>query len=185
MLRNTPFLRWWLTLILIALGTGAAAFCGLFGRVYDADATKISFLIYGLFVIYTVLTGINTKRACEEGADIKALCRKNESGNFVSSLLVGLGLIGTVIGFIFMSDVSFADLKMDNVGSLKDALANMGAGISTALYTTAVGQILAWALRIQLFNLSQYLDKKEAHCTCHTCVESREAKASIGEEEDV
>jgi hypothetical protein len=185
MLKNTPFLRWWLSFILILLGTGTAGYLGLFGQVNGADITKISFLIYGLFAIYTVLTGINTKKACKEGADVDALCRKNEAGNFVSSLLMGLGLIGTVIGFIFMSDVSFADLKMDNISSMKDALANMGAGISTALYTTAVGQICGWTLRIQLFNLSQHLESIQAHCDCHVCKESRETGAPIGEEEDV
>ena len=67
MLKNTPFLRWWLSFILILLGTGTAGYLGLFGQVNEADTTKISFLIYGLFAIYTVLTGINTKKACKEG----------------------------------------------------------------------------------------------------------------------
>ena len=68
MFKDTPFLRWWLYLFFIALGTGTAAYLGLFGMINDADQTKISFLIYGLFVIYTALTGINTKKAGEPGA---------------------------------------------------------------------------------------------------------------------
>jgi len=184
MIKNTPFLRWWLYFILILLGTAASAYFGLFGRVDAADLTKISFLIYGLFAAFTVLTGINTKKACKEGADVDALCKFDRRGHFISSFIMGLGLIGTVIGFIFMSDVSFADLNMDNVSSMKEALANMGAGISTALYTTAVGQICGWALRIQMFEFSEQLETLQVHCDCHVCKAAREDESSIGEEDD-
>lgn len=173
MVQNTAFLKWWLYLSLIVLGTVTAGYFGLFGKVNEADTTKISFLIYGLFVIYTVLTGINTKKAGEPGANIDNLCRFDRRGHFISSLMMGLGLIGTVIGFILMSDVSFADLKMDNITSMKDALANMGAGISTALYTTAVGQVCGWALRLQLFEFSEKVEALESHSGC-SCKAPRE-----------
>lgn len=166
-MKDTPFLRWWLYLFLILLGTGTSAYFGLFGRINEADFTKISFLIYGLFALYTVLIGINTKKAGKEGADVTKLNKFDRRGYLISSFIMGLGLIGTVIGFIFMSDVSFGDLKMDNISSMREALANMGAGISTALYTTAVGQICGWALRIQMFEFSEQLETlQENSCSC-------------------
>lgn len=184
MIKNTAFLKWWLYLGLIVLGTVTAGYFGLLGRINEADITKISFLIYGLFAVFTVLTGINTKKASKGGADIDKLCRFDRQGHFVSSFIMGLGLIGTVIGFILMSDVSFADLSMDNVTSMKDALANMGAGISTALYTTAVGQICGWALRLQLFEFSEQIETLNTHCDCCVCRAAREEGNIIGEDED-
>jgi hypothetical protein len=96
---------------------------------------------------------------------------------------MGLGLIGTVIGFIFMSDVSFANLSIENVDSLKNSLASMGAGISTALYTTAVGQICGWGLRLQLFEFSEKIEALNKHCDCHVCKADREPN-NVGEEDD-
>ena len=157
---NAPILRWWLFFALMCLGGLTAWHFGLIGSIYKADFTKISFLIYGLFTVYTILTGYDTKNACRDGAafNYDALRRRNESGWFVASMLTGLGMVGTVAGFIYMLGTSFEQLQADNVSSMMDALTQMGAGMATALYTTGVGLVCSWLLKIQLFNLSQYLD---------------------------
>jgi len=173
MVRFTALLRWWLYLGLTVLGTVAAGYFGLFSEIYDADSTKLSFVMYAIFAVFTVLTGVNTKKACNNGATYEELCRFSRRAHFASSFLMGLGLIGTVVGFILMSKVSFVDLSMDNISSLKDALANMGGGISTALYTTAVGQVCGWVLRLQLIEFDEQLETLDDRCTCKAAEEDR------------
>ena len=72
---------------------------------------------------------------------------------FISEILLSLGMIGTVAGFILMLGDTFGSIDTANQDSLKDALSNMALGMSTALYTTLVGLILSQALKIQLVNL--------------------------------
>lgn len=72
---------------------------------------------------------------------------------FTSEVLLSLGMIGTVAGFILMLGDSFGSIDTANPETLKEALSSMALGMSTALYTTLVGLILSQALKIQLVNL--------------------------------
>jgi len=169
MFENSPFLRWWLIFVSLCLGSIAAYYFDLFQLVHESDFTKISFLIYFLFVIYTVFIGSITQKAGKilKKEEFEVLCRKNEHGWFVADILLSLGMIGTVVGFIFMLSTSFSGMSADNVKSLQAALSNMGAGMSTALYTTAAGLVCSLGLKLQLFNLSQHLNAvQDKPCDC-------------------
>jgi biopolymer transport protein ExbB/TolQ len=86
----------------------------------------------------------------------------DELGWFVSDILLTLGMIGTVIGFIYMLGTSFQDFDPSNTVSLKQVLSKMGTGMSTALYTTAAGLVCSLFLKLQLFNLSHHLERMSA-----------------------
>jgi flagellar motor component MotA len=91
-------------------------------------------------------------------ASAKALLPRQESAWFVSDMLLTIGMIGTVLGFIYMLGASFGEIRMDDVESVRSALVKMGAGMSTALYTTAAGLICSLILKLQLFLLGQEID---------------------------
>jgi len=74
-------------------------------------------------------------------------------GWFVTELLLALGMIGTVIGFIMMLGGSFESLNIADTGSVKTALTDMAIGMSTALYTTLVGMVCSQILKVQLVNV--------------------------------
>ncbi|MEE9352710.1 MAG: MotA/TolQ/ExbB proton channel family protein [Thiotrichaceae bacterium] len=76
------------------------------------------------------------------------------SGWFLSDILMRLGLIGTVIGFVLMLG-SVYELKQDNVDALQSLLATMGSGMQVALYTTLTGLGTALVVGIQC----QWLDR--------------------------
>ena len=59
-------LRWWLFFAVASLGTVALSLSGVIHKVNQADFTKISFLIYAVFAIFTVRTGIETYRLCRQ-----------------------------------------------------------------------------------------------------------------------
>ncbi len=67
-----------------------------------------------------------------------ALGRGHETGWFLAELMIRLGLLGTVIGFIFMLG-SVANVASVDVHALQQLLTNMSDGMRIALYTTLTG----------------------------------------------
>ena len=155
-------LRWWLFFAVASLGTVALSLSGVIHKVNQADFTKISFLIYAVFAIFTIRTGIETYCLCREdkvtNQHIAIYYKKCDIGWFVSDMLLTLGMIGTVAGFIYMLDTSFSEMDPQNVISMQGVLAKMGAGMSTALYTTAAGLVCSLLLKLQLYNFTHHLD---------------------------
>jgi biopolymer transport protein ExbB/TolQ len=69
-------------------------------------------------------------------------------GWFVVDILIKLGLLGTIIGFILMlASVSVSD-NMDVTG-LQSIIKNMSTGMGTALYTTLAGLLASILLALQ------------------------------------
>ncbi len=85
---------------------------------------------------------------------VEQVHRGHTSGWFLSDLLMRLGLIGTVIGFVLMLG-SVYELKEADVTALQQLLATMGSGMQVALYTTLTGLGTALLVGIQC----QWLDR--------------------------
>jgi hypothetical protein len=62
----------------------------------------------------------------------------NESAWFMVDLLIKLGLLGTIIGFILMLG-AISEANTINIQSMQAALKDMSGGMGTALYTTLLG----------------------------------------------
>ena len=146
----TAFLRWWLIFILMILGSITLYITDMISEINQADFTKISFFIYGLFMVFSIHTGMLTHRSCKTGH-----IDDGETGWFVADKLMALGMIGTVIGFIYTLQSVFVGLDTSSTEAMQQALSSMSTGMSTALYTTASGLICSLLLKVQLFNLSQ------------------------------
>jgi biopolymer transport protein ExbB/TolQ len=80
------------------------------------------------------------------------LRRGQEFGWFVADLLLSLGLLGTVIGFILMLG-PISGLDTTDEGAIKGALAAMSGGMAVALYTTLTGLVGGMLLKVQGFLL--------------------------------
>ena len=78
-------------------------------------------------------------------------------GWFVSDVLLSLGLLGTVIGFIAML-APIGQLDGGDEAALKSALTVMSGGMAIALYTTLVGLIGALWLKLQGYLLDHGAD---------------------------
>jgi MotA/TolQ/ExbB proton channel family len=79
-------------------------------------------------------------------------------GWFISDLLLSLGLLGTVIGFIVMLG-PISGLDAGDQSAIKGALAAMSGGMAVALYTTLAGLIGGMLLKIQGFMLDGAVDE--------------------------
>ncbi len=83
---------------------------------------------------------------------------QHEMGWFVSGLLVKLGLLGTVIGFILMlrSVMSLGSIDFNDVQTL---LGEMTIGMAVALNTTLMGLLTSMLLGLQYLILDRGADK--------------------------
>jgi hypothetical protein len=79
-------------------------------------------------------------------------------GWFVADLLLTLGLLGTVIGFILML-APIGSLSADDHAAIKIALASMSDGMAVALYTTLCGLIGGMLLKIEGMLLDGAVDE--------------------------
>ncbi|MGI9487146.1 MAG: MotA/TolQ/ExbB proton channel family protein [Geminicoccaceae bacterium] len=78
-------------------------------------------------------------------------------GWFVADVLLSLGLLGTVIGFIAML-APIGQLEGADPAAVKAALSAMSSGMAIALYTTLTGLIGAVWLKVQGFLLDSGAD---------------------------
>lgn len=72
----------------------------------------------------------------------------HEAGWFLSSLILKLGLLGTIVGFVFMLGALEA-IKTLSYADLPQMLGRMGSGMGISLYTTLVALIANMALGLQ------------------------------------
>lgn len=150
---RVAFLRWWLLFSLILFGISCLFKYDMFSIINAGDVTKLSFGIFVIFLFSSCYVGWETYRLYRGGqVDLQRI----DLGHFIADHLLTLGLVGTVIGFIYMLGTTFANIDITQIASLKGALVNMSLGMSTALYTTVSGLICSLLLKIQLLNLDYY-----------------------------
>lgn len=143
------FLRWWLLFCTSCAALFTAYSFGFIDALIAKDITRLSFAILGVFFAGSIFVGwLTYKRS--RGKSVEA---GTNIGWFITELLLALGMIGTVIGFILMLGGSFESLNIADTGSVKTALTDMAIGMSTALYTTLVGMVCSQILKVQLVNV--------------------------------
>lgn len=150
-------LRWWLMFSALCVGLFFAHNASMAQRFIEADKTCISLVIFGLFVLFTIIVGHDTYKLCRNGYS-RDIQDRVEYGWFAADVFTGLGFVGTLIGFIVMFENFSGDL------TTQVALAQMSRGMSIALHTTVAGLVCSIALKIQLFNASQFLDRCKDAC---------------------
>jgi len=139
------FLKWWLLITLTIVGLSIAAYFNFIHFLYAHDLTKLSVAILALFAATTSVIGykIWNERNAEEkyGYDVEW---------FVSEMLISLGMIGTVIGFIYMLYSVFSSLNITDTLAVQQSLGKMAQGMGTALLTTLVGLVSSVLIKSQL-----------------------------------
>lgn len=81
-----------------------------------------------------------------------------EIGWFVSDMMLKMGLLGTIIGFIFML-ASVSNIADFDVSSMQKILKHMSTGMGTALYTTLIGLIGSVLSAFQYHMLDRHADE--------------------------
>lgn len=138
-------MKWWFTICIIITAGILLNYFGLWKLLWEIDTTRLSFTILVLFTIVTIYIGIKLFQ--------------HSRGNlfvipdmiwFLSGAMTKLGLIGTVIGFMFMLIGPFASIDVGNIEQSKDAIAAIASGMGVALTTTLVGLVCQLLTEFQL-----------------------------------
>ena len=108
--------------------------------LYANDFTKLSFVIIAILFFATIIIGY---KYYKNNHDF-------EIEWFTSEVVISLGMIGTVVGFIFMLYAAFSELTVDDSVKLQQSMMLMAKGMGTALLTTLVGLISSVLIKCQL-----------------------------------
>jgi hypothetical protein len=130
---------------------------GMMTVVWDADVTKLSFIILAIFAAASLKCGYDIYKY-ENYKNVHK--REIELGWFLSETLLALGMIGTVIGFILIMK-DFVNLDVQNIQSVQSLIKSLGSGIATALYTTLFGLVGSTFLKLQYFLLEDLIEKND------------------------
>jgi hypothetical protein len=140
------FLKWWLIIVLSVIGSCVSIYFDFDKFLYENDLTKLSLVILLFFTISSIIVGYKIYKQFIEKVDTYTY----ETEWFVSEILVSLGMIGTVIGFIYMLYTVFGNLDVGDTSIIKASLSTMANGMGTALLTTLVGLTSSVLLKCQL-----------------------------------
>lgn len=132
MLKFKPFYIWWLTNLFVITGIYWAWHHGIVATIWQDDVTMITTALSVMFVVTNILVGYiaYTKDFTNKIVDA---CW------FLSEQMLALGMLGTVIGFIYLLSSGISSASVTDPTSLATLLANMSVGLGIALYTNAVG----------------------------------------------
>ena len=123
---------------------------GFFSYLAAADVTFISFFILIVHLVTFLIIGYYTWKKDKSGA---------EALWFVSDAQLGMGMAGTLVGFILMFKEAFTgNVTVENLKPIIDAVAS---GLGTANWTTLVGLISALVIKALLVNLESIKDEQK------------------------
>ena len=145
------FLKWWLIIVLTIIGIVTSIYFGFDKFLYENDITKLSIVILIFFIITSVIIGYKI---------YNQYVKKNyqytyETEWFVSEIAISLGMIGTVVGFIFMLYGVFGNINLEDTSLIKSSLSTMAQGMGTALLTTLIGLTSSVLLKCQLILVNE------------------------------
>ena len=148
-------LNWWLIFCITILGLGTCVYFDIHQNLYEADITRLGFLILIIFGCTSVWIGSLTYRV----GILQDYDQRSEVGWFISESCLALGMVGTVTGFLIMLGTAFANVDVSNAVTLQQALSDMAVGMSTALWTTLIGLVCSLIIKVQLVNLEVALNE--------------------------
>ena len=103
----------------------------------------------------------NNSTGSQDGTGVDLLIAKTKSNHDIGwhlvDVLLKLGLIGTIVGFILMLG-SVANTESLDVESMQTVLKQMSSGMGTALFTTLVGMTCSIILGLQYLFLDKASD---------------------------
>lgn len=137
-------LIWWFFFCLQVFGALVGYHFDVFNMIVAADPTFISMFILIIHAVTVLLIGYYTYK--RDLSNIEPLW-------FVSETQLGLGMIGTLVGFIIMFGGAFSGtISTENI---KIIITSIALGVGTAIWTTLVGLSSGLIIKALLVNLEK------------------------------
>ena len=134
---------------------------GIIQKIYESDSTKITALIGFIFFWQSIKCGFQIWEQCQWNGQSENGRRCVEKGWLWSDIVLSLGMIGTVIGFMLML-AGFAGVEFSDVESVQNLIAKLSYGMSTSLSTTLFGLVSSVLLKLQFFHLEKIIENKDS-----------------------
>ena len=127
-------------MVLIIIGISVAWYFEFFLFLFNHDFTRLGFLTLFIFLLNSISIGY------------KIYSEKESFGTewFWSDSVISIGMIGTVIGFIYMLFAVFSNIDLTDSIKMMASLGEMAEGMSTALLTTLMGLVSSMLIKLQL-----------------------------------
>lgn len=126
------FYIWWITNLAVASGVFWAYHQGIIQKIWHDDVTMITSALAILYILTTALIGYVAYTKDFKNKIVDACW-------FLSEQMLALGMLGTVIGFIYLLTSGITSASVTDATSLANLLAHMSVGLGIALYTNATG----------------------------------------------
>jgi len=139
-----PFYIWWITNLIVATGVFWAWHQGIVTKIWHDDVTMIT---SGITLMYVITTGLIGYIAYTKDFTNKIV----DASWFLSEQMLALGMLGTVIGFIYLLTSGVTNASVTDPTSLATLLANMSVGLGIALYTNAIGIVSSLVTKLLLY----------------------------------
>lgn len=138
------FYIWWITNLFVVSGLFWAWYQGIVAKIWHDDITMITSMLLALYFITTGIIGYvaYTKDYANKLVD---------TAWFLSEQMLALGMLGTVIGFIYLLTSGVTSASVTDPASLATLLGNMSVGLGIALYTNATGIISSLVTKLLLY----------------------------------
>jgi hypothetical protein len=137
-------LIWWLFFCLQVFGAVVGYHFGVFDMIIAADPTYISLFILLVHAVTILIIGYYTYK--KDLSNIDPLW-------FVSETQLGLGMVGTLVGFIIMFSGAFSGVI--SAENIKTIITSIALGVGTAIWTTLVGLSSGLIIKALLVNLEK------------------------------
>lgn len=125
---------WWLTVLASATAVFWAYHNGILMKIWHDDVTMITSIL-GLMYIAAIGTIGYIAYTIHKRNNSKLI----DAVWFGSEQMLALGMLGTVLGFIYLLASGITSASVTDATGLAKLLANMSVGLGIALYTNAVG----------------------------------------------
>lgn len=132
MQKRKQFYIWWVVNLAVATGVFWAWHSGIVATIWHDDVTMIT---SGLSLMYIITTALIGYIAYTKDFTSKLV----DTCWFLSEQMLALGMLGTVVGFIYLLTTSISSASVTDPSSLATLIASMSVGLGIALYTNAVG----------------------------------------------
>ena len=146
-----PFWKWWTSIVVLVLSLGYVQHkLDILGFVYENDPTKITMIIAAIFLLATARIGFLSGKMQFGEPDIYAKKTSHDLLWFSSDVVMSIGMVGTLIGFLVVLTTVFTDIDTTSSEAMKEVIGNLANGMGIALTTSLCGLITSILLKFEL-----------------------------------
>ena len=135
-------------LVCITIFLTANYFAGISDYLLVADKSKISL---GILIVTTICSlSIGYLAYKVQFAQMKIREESLHPYWFFSDVVLSLGMVGTLIGFLLVLTTTFNDIDNTSTEAMKKVIAELASGMGIALITSLTGLICSIILKFEL-----------------------------------